>query len=145
MWIPAKEAWEVVRFVCAANEKLPSCLHPLPQEKNARWRASQRPHFVPLVTISSPLVAAADRADAVARWVTVVCREAFQGYYFLLARHGEVAPLPSCVSGSQVKTNGDQTCRPGLRSCQIHSLLFCSTLVLVSVGNRWFVTLTEWQ
>ena len=32
MWIPAKEAWEVVRFVCAANEKLPTCLRPLPQE-----------------------------------------------------------------------------------------------------------------
>ena len=102
----------------------------------AARRASQRPHFVPLVTISNTPVAAADRADAVARWVAMASREALVGDYFLFARHGEIALLSSCVSGPQVTTNGHRTSHPGLRSSHIFSLLLCMTLVLSWLGDR---------
>ena len=75
----------------------------------------------------------------------MVNRQALAGHYFILPRHIEIEPLPSCVSGSQVTTNGNRTCGRSLTLCGVDSHFFCSTLVLTSNGNSGTRCLTLWR
>ena len=73
----------------------------------------------------------------------MACRRASKGNYFLQERRGEVAQLVRMAGGSVVAASLHPTCHPGLRSCQMEPLLFCSALMLAGAGNRSFVTLTK--